>query len=449
MLNKKVLIVTPFFAPESHAAVYRAHKLVKYLSRNGWEPIVLTVNINYLYSEDPLLLDELSDIPVCRAKYIEPSLRGLRMALGGRDRTYKAQKNDGNKKISEDYKGGQSLLRQCSLLEGVYDSLLNNYLQSPDRYWTWERNAVLLGKKIIKQHKIGVVYTTCLPFTCNVIGWKLKKYTGVKWVADFRDPITYAKRMYSDNYRIFLRQKKIQDKTFQYADAITGLSSSYGLIFHDQYEGRYAKKYTFIPTGIDDDYIPRKKDYLKEENVITFVGEYLSEYKDYFLRIYKQAIIGINDRDIPRLVIVGNTDINKKNALRYINELDLSHLVEFKEFLPQRELYKYLLCSKYVVLLSGDMSLWWVNFAKLVDYIALERKILAFVPDISEAKSELTKAGLGIFLSNDNSGVEKLRRLFINEDLEGTNVNSDYCQKYTASSQAASFIEIFKKIQGE
>jgi len=49
MKNKKVLVITPFFAPESHAAVFRAHKLVKYLKKEGWEPIVLTVDTNYTY----------------------------------------------------------------------------------------------------------------------------------------------------------------------------------------------------------------------------------------------------------------------------------------------------------------------------------------------------------------------------------------------------------------
>jgi hypothetical protein len=45
-MNKKILVITPFFAPETHAAVFRAHKLVKYLKRMGWQPYVITVDIN-------------------------------------------------------------------------------------------------------------------------------------------------------------------------------------------------------------------------------------------------------------------------------------------------------------------------------------------------------------------------------------------------------------------
>lgn len=50
-MNKNILIITPFFPPQTHAAVFRAFKLVKYLKRTGWNPIVLTVNRNYLYPQ--------------------------------------------------------------------------------------------------------------------------------------------------------------------------------------------------------------------------------------------------------------------------------------------------------------------------------------------------------------------------------------------------------------
>ena len=42
-MNKNILIITPFFPPQTHAAVFRAFKLVNYLKRTGWNPIVLTV----------------------------------------------------------------------------------------------------------------------------------------------------------------------------------------------------------------------------------------------------------------------------------------------------------------------------------------------------------------------------------------------------------------------
>ena len=56
-----LLMLTPYFAPQTHAAMFRAHKLAKYLPEHGFRPVVVTTDINYLYNEDPGLLEELPD----------------------------------------------------------------------------------------------------------------------------------------------------------------------------------------------------------------------------------------------------------------------------------------------------------------------------------------------------------------------------------------------------
>ena len=92
-MNRSVLIVTPFFAPQNHGAVFRAYKLAKYLPQFGWKPIVLTVDTQYEFNEDPTLLADLpSEVEIVRTRYVEPTLRGVRMALGGRNRTFNGVK---------------------------------------------------------------------------------------------------------------------------------------------------------------------------------------------------------------------------------------------------------------------------------------------------------------------------------------------------------------------
>src|SRR5690349_4587223 len=82
-----ILIVTPFFAPQSHAAVFRAYKLAKFLPARGYRPFVVTVDTNYDYREDPNLLTALPrEVTVVPARYVEPTLRGAEYALGLRDR---------------------------------------------------------------------------------------------------------------------------------------------------------------------------------------------------------------------------------------------------------------------------------------------------------------------------------------------------------------------------
>lgn len=443
-MNRKVLVITPFFAPETHAAVFRAHKLVKYLKRKGWKPTVLTVDTNYVYNEDLKLLDELNGVTIYRSKYIEPTIRGLKMALGGADRTYKTiKKTVNNTSHSSDSKQKNPVNDdKKSLSSKFYNYLLENHLQTPDRFWSWKKSAVKMAKKIIKEENISIIYTTCLPFTCNEIGISLKKSTSVKWVADFRDPITYSSRLYSEDYKIFIKQKKIQDLTFKYADQIVGLASSYGLIFHDQYGGKYDYKFNFIPTGLDDDYIPQKQK--EKENTFLFIGEYLKEYKNYFFKLYKEATKDLPINKIPKIVIIGRKDVNESVALPYLEELGMVKQVVFHDHMPQSELYKFVEKSRFTLLINGN-SYWWTNFAKLVDYIALQKRVIAIVPNISEAKSELEKSNLGEFLNYDDESIDTLKELIL-EDNKKIKKNNTYHKRYLASSQVDSFISIFEKL---
>lgn len=443
-MNKNILIVTPFFPPQTHAAVYRAFKLVKYLKRAGWNPVVLTVNRNYIYLEDPNLLKEIKDVPIYRANYVEPTLRGLKMLLGGKDSTFKNVVTQN--KTSNPAEGTHEDKSQRPQWRNIYKYALERWVQVPDRFRFWKRSAVKLGCKIIKEHEISIVYTTCLPFTCNEIGLALKQKTGIKWVADFRDPITYAKRMYSDYLPVFMKQKKIEQDTFKHADAITGLSSAYLSIFDDLYESKYSSKTYFIPTGIDDDYLPQSEhQHIEKDNSIIFVGEYLQEYKDHFLRIFAKAITSEDIRDKKCLLkIVGNAEINRRQLKGYIDKLNLQSHIEFIDHLPQKELYRLIVKSKAAVLIPGHSALWWTNFAKMVDYIALRMPVIAMVPMVSEARSELTKANLGIFIDDEEQGIRAITSIF-SQNIQ-QNSNKEYSNHYLATRQALSFISIFENL---
>ena len=74
-MNRSVLIVTPFFAPQNHAAVFRAYKLAKYLPQFGWKPIVLTVDTQYEFNEDVACSRIARPNGSFAPRYIEPTLR--------------------------------------------------------------------------------------------------------------------------------------------------------------------------------------------------------------------------------------------------------------------------------------------------------------------------------------------------------------------------------------
>lgn len=437
MHNKNILIITPFFAPETHAAVFRAHKLVKYLKREGWNPIVITVNINYNYNEDSKLLEDLNGVEIHRTTYIEPSLRGLYMWITGKDRTFKTLKKQGafSKEIANETNFRKS---KVSLKQKVYHYLLEHWLNVPDRFWTWEKSAVKKANQLIKEHNIQFLYTTMPPFTTGKIGLQIKKQNpSIKWIADFRDPLTTVLKNHSSIKRVHNYQINIEKQVFKKSDLIITASQAHNLIINDSNYGIYSEKIKFIPTGLDNDLLPNNT--FEKEDYVVFIGEFLEEYPVYIFEIIA-SFNKFNNKNI-KIKIIGNKLLNEKRILDNKNQ-NFNNILEFIDHMSQKELYSLIKKAKAGILVTNH--LWWCSFAKMVDYIALQIPVIALVPEISEAKTQLAKANLGVFLTNDlEQDLKILKNFFQQTEIKP---NSEFCARYLASNQVNSFIKIISKL---
>lgn len=446
---KSVLIIAPHFAPESHAAVFRAHKLAKYLPDHGWKPYVLTVDTNYLYNDDPGLLTELPDeVEIVRTRYIEPTIRGARMALGGRERTFSAMKGQLLQDVGE--KGDRFPISTPSVRSaaraigsGAYRHVRGRLLDSPDAYWTWRRPALRAARELIARHGIEVVYTTSMPYTSHRIGRALKRDSGVKWVADFRDPAGYGRKFSSSIGRIRDIQQEIVRDTLRHADVVTATSSSYALIFADMYGKITKRPIEFIPTGVDDALIPTST-MPPAKPYIVYVGEVMPDQGRAFFEILARAFQTHREH---RLVVVGQEIMNRQRLAPILERYGLVGRVEFIDHSPQAEVYRLIAGARAGVLAPGRNSYWWNNHAKLVDYVGLRKPVLALVPDPSEARSVLRHTGLGIFLD----GEPERATATLNEFLKGNLVQTDpvalECNRYLASAQVDTFVETFESLR--
>jgi glycosyltransferase involved in cell wall biosynthesis len=437
-MNRSVLVVTPFFAPQNHAAVFRAYKLAKYLPDFGWKPIVLTVDTQYEFNEDPALLIGLpKGTEVVRVRYIEPTLRGLRMALGGRDRTFKG--------LKESTAGGQPPTSPApkSSAALAYHNFLKNWFHSPDAYWTWAKAATRIANRIIEERNIRLVFTTAPPFSSLLIGESLQR-NGASWVADCRDPLAYTNRLSSPVARVYERQRTIVRRTLATADAITFASSSMVSIYRDMF-GKVGVDPVFIPTGIDEEVLqsdPSPKS--AGQPYLLFAGEVLPEFDAVFWETFAKVA---NNHAVEstgiRVLIVGTLTLNQPRLARVLDRFGLHGLVEFRDQMPQAEIYALLRKSIAGLLVPGVNSCWWTNFAKMTDCIGMRKPVVAVVPDPSEARTALTRSRLGIFL--DGSADKRVQILtdFLLGKYRMSAPDVVECDRYTARYQVQSFAEIF------
>ena len=443
-----VLMLVPYFAPQTHAAMFRAHKLAKYLPEYGFRPVVVTTDINYLYNEDPRLLKELPDcVQIHRARYIEPTARGLRMALGGRDRTFSATKKatvnngEGPRAAVPQESAGRTPLVSMSKLVQVFG-------EWPDRYWTWSIAAKSRCRQLIDEQGIKLLYTSAKPLSPLNLASALHREHGLSWIADFRDPAGYGQKNSADGLVNSAIARNILSTAMHTADHVTGLADAYCPIFFDLY-GLPESRYSFIPTGLDEAYLDPEAS-TERSPVFLHIGEVMPNQSRHVFAVLQRAH-ALRPELMSRysLEFIGRREINQPRVDSLVAGLpDWPYQTRFVDHVPQREVYARVRAAAACLLVPGHRRYWWNNFAKMVDYIALGTPVIADVPPVSEARHELGKAGNGFFLGGEDVEHDAQALLAWVEAGLPIRTDDDYRARYTARRQAEAFAELFSRHSG-
>jgi glycosyltransferase involved in cell wall biosynthesis len=174
-MNKKVLIVTYYWPPAGGPGVQRVLKFAKYLPEFGWDPVILTVqNGEYPAIDESLAKDIPEGCKVYKTKALEPNIFY---------RKFTGMKSDEKIPVANLAQKNVSWKKKLS-------NWIRLNLFIPDAKIGWIPYAVKQGKKIIKEEKPDVIFSSSPPPSVHLIAKKLARWSGIKWVADFRDPWT-------------------------------------------------------------------------------------------------------------------------------------------------------------------------------------------------------------------------------------------------------------------
>lgn len=98
--------------------------------------------------------------------------------------------------IGDDWKGGLSekvvVKRAFALDSARHLSFKRRYLEItaiPDRWIGWYPGGVMESLKLVRRYKPQVVWSTFPVATAHLIGLTVHRFTGLPWIADFRDPM--------------------------------------------------------------------------------------------------------------------------------------------------------------------------------------------------------------------------------------------------------------------
>ena len=158
--QKRVLLIAYYFPPLGGAGVGRPLALARYLPDHGIACDILTVKPIAYHIHEPELLDGLDPLTIHRSGSHDPQRL---LHLLGRSHS----------------RGGESML--------LRDRAWRIF---PDTKKGWIASATKLGRRLLLRHHYDAIISTSPPISAHLIARQLVEESGVRWIADFRDPWT-------------------------------------------------------------------------------------------------------------------------------------------------------------------------------------------------------------------------------------------------------------------
>lgn len=381
--KKKFLLVSYNFPPIGGGGVPRPLKMAKYLAEMDWEVHVLTVDVTYHATKDESLLKELPEnVIIHRAKEWNP----VRLLQGS--------PNPKSPQAPSESPSSPSALKQA-----IRTSLKNmkNAMMIPDDMIGWLPDAARLGEQIIQQHEIPIMFSTSGPYTCHLVARKLKNKTGIKWIADFRDP--WTQNMHRSGIKLReMWEESMEKSVMGEADVITTVTQRFADNFKQKF-GSHIKRMEVIYNGFDpNDYKHIESHSNHDQFTFIYTGIF---YKERNPRLFLEAIAElINEGKILRedilLKFAGVFDYpSYSDNMDCVRKLQLEDRVDIMGNLPHRKALSAMK-SATVLLLIGDTAPGSEAYipGKLYEYMAIGHPILALSFE-GESTSIIRSFGLG------------------------------------------------------
>jgi len=167
----------------------------------------------------------------------------------------------------------------------------------PDFACLWYFPALRKAKKLLKVGKYDKLITVSIPFTCHMVGLKIKKiFPKIKWLMDIGDPFYLLTGMSVNNYKMYKRLNYItENKVVSRADFITVTTEVLLIIYRNVFPESNKKIYVIPPliflskNNIDTgNSIFLKKDTIK----LVFVGTLYKAIRspNFLLKLFRKLL---------------------------------------------------------------------------------------------------------------------------------------------------------------
>jgi hypothetical protein len=378
-MSRVVLMLAFHFPPFAQSTgAQRVLSFARQLPRHGWMPVVLTASEDAYPTTDRGSLAEIpADLEVVRGWVVDV---GRRLAVRGR---------------------------------------YPDWLATPDRWATWVLGACRAGLVVIKKQAPAVLWATFPIPSALLAAVLLHRLTGVRLVADLRDPIVYEdwpaaprlRRVYGWIERLVVRN----------ASAVVVTTPGARKLYTERYPGLPASRFRVIPNGIDDTaaIAASQVQMPVTDRPLTLVHSGLMELPDrdpagFFSALRNMLALGEIDPAWFRVVLRASGQ--EAEFRRQIGDLGISAIVTLAPRLPREEAVRELLTATGLLLFQGRPCNRQIP-AKVYEYLASRRPILGLCDPAGDTHG-LLQSHWGVpYLADlaNHAQIEVMLRRFISD----------------------------------
>jgi len=433
---KKALIITYYFPPSGGSGVQRTLKFVKYLQAFGWTPVVLTArDADYPAYDETLCAEIPAEIAVYRAPLFEP-YRLYRTFTG---RSAQESTDIATLTLDEQHK------RKWS--ERISEFIRASFF-IPDARIGWLYPAYRLGKKIIKEENIQLIFSSAPPYTCHLIGRKLKRATGLPWVADFRD--SWIGWLSTPQWRpapARALEKRMEKNVLHEANRILTVSMGVKEDLLSRNPDCKDGRWHLLANGYDAADFENIPGLAKPAGItITYTGSMYGNRNPHYLI---KALELLRQTGHPRVASLRIRLVGRAGAaiLQEIAASNVADLFEYIPYVKHRESLAYLQSGDAALLIIDDAPAnRGILTGKIYEYIGARIPILALAPE-GEAAQLIREYSLGwVVPPNDPQAIAEILDQAMLEIAQGTRVPDSAAQVYERRAQTQQLAAVFDSL---
>ncbi len=393
--TKRVLIITYYWPPSGGAGVQRWLKFAKYLPEFGWQPVVYTPsNPEYPSIDESLLKDVPESCEVIRQPITEPY--DLYRKVVGLKSGEKIQ--TGFLTESEKPKKGEAFARWVR----------GNFF-IPDARMLWVKPSVKFLVKYLKDHPVDLIVSTGPPHSMHLIARKLKARTGLRWIADFRDPWTNID--FYEELRLTpmadRKHRRLERQVLEESDAVLVIGTTMKTEFAQSVS---AAKIHVVPNGFDAEDSENESVLPDAAFTIAHIGSFSPARNPHTLwKALAELKREGHSAGTMRIKTVGKVDVSVR---RSIDEAGLTENFIHIPYLPHDQVIREQKKSSALLLVvNNTKNAKGILTGKVFEYLASKRPIVAIGPRDGDLAALLheTKGG-PVF---DYADVDKLKKHLI------------------------------------